>query len=297
MRKILITGATGNIGLEVIRHMNGQSQEILVTAGVRNVENWNNEFASFSEIQPVTFDFEDPATFASALDGVDCVFLLRPPHISNVKKVFHPLIETLEKMRVKQVVFLSVQGVEKSAMIPHHKIEKRILQGSLDYIFLRPAYFMQNLTTTLLDDVRVRDTIMLPAGKGIFNWIDAQDIGAVAAEVIRRFDTHKNTAIDITGSENMSFDEVAQKMSHIIGRPIVFDNANVVRFYRTRKRQGMKSAMILVMIMLHFLPQFQKPPRISNACEAITGKKPTTLELFLKRERSLFTRKNADSEN
>lgn len=289
MRKVLVTGATGNIGMEVIAHLYPLREGMIIAAGVRDQCKSKAKFAAYPDIALVEFDFENSATFEHALDGVDCVFLLRPPHISDVKGAFHPLLKIMEKFSVGQVVFLSVQGVEKSAVIPHHKIEKRIQQGGLDYVFLRPGYFMQNLTTTLLGDIRLHDKIILPAGKAVFNWIDAKDIGAVAAHVIKRFDVYQNTGIEITGTENLDFYQVAEKMSQVLGRRIQFQSPSMLSFFISRKKHGMQTGMILVMIMLHFLPRFQKPPRISNACEAITGKKPTLLKQFLEREKSQFT--------
>jgi uncharacterized protein YbjT (DUF2867 family) len=292
MRKILITGATGNIGMEVVAHLYSLREGMIVTAGVRDLDKSKAKFASYPDIVLVEFDFENSVTFEEALEGVDCVFLLRPPHISNVKSVFYPLIESLEKLSVNQVVFLSVQGVEKSTVIPHHKIEKRIQQGALDYVFLRPGYFMQNLSTTLLADIRTHSSIILPAGKAVFNWIDVKDIGAVAARVILQFDAYKNTAIELTGTEKLDFYQVAAKMSHALGRSIQFQSVSILRFFIRRKKQGMKTGMVLVMIMLHYLPRFQKPPKISHACTTITGKTPGLLDEFLKRKRNLFSQKS-----
>ena len=79
--------------------------------------------------------------------------MLRPPQISDVKKYFAPLVETAKKSSIKHIVFLSVQGVDNSKIIPHHKIEKSIVDSKIIYTFLRPAYFMQNFTTTLRNDL------------------------------------------------------------------------------------------------------------------------------------------------
>ncbi|HKL36465.1 MAG TPA: hypothetical protein VJ899_09270 [Salegentibacter sp.] len=50
--------------------------------------------------------------------------MLRPPQIADVDKIFVPLMEEIKQSSVKHIVFLSVQGVEKNKIIPHHKIEK-----------------------------------------------------------------------------------------------------------------------------------------------------------------------------
>jgi uncharacterized protein YbjT (DUF2867 family) len=153
MDRVLITGATGNIGFEVINYLNEFKSSNKIFAGVRNIEKAKQIISERNRVEFVEFDFENPETFNNALKNIDMVFLLRPPHISNVEKYFKPLIESFKENKVKQVIFLSVQGAEKSSIIPHNKIEKLIISYDLEYIFLRPAYFMQNLTTTLIQDI------------------------------------------------------------------------------------------------------------------------------------------------
>ncbi|HRZ96987.1 MAG TPA: NAD(P)H-binding protein, partial [Paludibacter sp.] len=126
MKQILITGATGNVGFEVIRFLDKIDTPNKIIAGVRNIESAKKVLNEFTNIDYVNFDFERPETFDNALQNIDTVFLLRPPHISDVKKYFRPLVQKIKEHKVKEVVFLSVQGAEKSKVIPHNKIERLI---------------------------------------------------------------------------------------------------------------------------------------------------------------------------
>ncbi len=164
MPNILITGTTGNIGTEVIRFLNKKSSDNRIIAGVRNIEKAKLAFKGFSTLKFVHFDFENPDTFKNALLDIDLVFLLRPPHISDVDRFFKPLISAIKEQNIQKIVFLSVQGAEKSKVIPHNKIERLITTSGLDYIFLRPSYFMQNLTTTLIGDIQTKREIILSTG-------------------------------------------------------------------------------------------------------------------------------------
>lgn len=150
--KILITGATGNVGMEVIKCLVAIDNNFEIVAGVRDIE---HEAAKLKEhlVSCVKFDFTNSQLVANALVSVDLLFLLRPPQLSNVKKYFAPLIASARAAGVKHIVFLSVQGVEKSTFIPHYKIEKLIVDSGIGYTFLRPAYFMQNFTTSLREEL------------------------------------------------------------------------------------------------------------------------------------------------
>jgi len=288
MNKILITGATGNIGIELIRFLSKIETSNQIVAGVRNIEKAKKTFTNVPELAYVHFDFEDSNTFESALNQIDTIFLLRPPHISDVDTYFKPLIESIEKKNIKKVVFLSVQGAEKSKVIPHNKIERLIQNSTLNYIFLRPSYFMQNLTTTLIADIRTKRTIILPAGRAKFNWIDIENIAEIAALLLCKFDEYKNRAIEITGSENENFEKVADIINQTINSPIEYKNVNPFKFFKQKKQDGMQKGMIMVMILLHFLPRFQKEPQIFNFYEQITGKNPTVLKDFIEREKHQF---------
>lgn len=147
---------------------------------------------------------------------------------------------------------------------------------------------MQNLTTTLLDDIKNHREIILPAGKAKFNWVDISNIAEVAAKMLIDFDSYKNRAFDITGFENINFQEAISLINNQIQKTIKYRSVNPLHFYSLKKKRGMKSGMILVMIMLHFLPRFQAEPQILNTYKNLTGKNPTTLDKFIKRNKHLF---------
>ena len=206
MKKLLITGATGNVGIEVIKALQKNQHQFDIFAGVRDVQKNGEKLSEFYLI-PEKFDFMDATTFEPALKNCQLLFLLRPPQISDTEKYFIPLIEIAEKCNVKHIIFLSVQGVEKSSIIPHHKIEKLIVASGIPYTFLRPAYFMQNFTTTLHDDLVNKKQIYLPAGKGKFTLIDVRDIGEITAKIMVDSTKYINQSYELTCNEKLTFQE------------------------------------------------------------------------------------------
>ncbi len=292
MKKILITGATGNIGFAVIKSLFEKEASDEIIAGVRNIDKARETLNSFSSLKFRLFDFEDSNSFENALNEIDTVFLLRPPHIADVDKYFKPLLDQMKTSKVREVVFLSVQGADRSKVIPHNKIERLIREYPIPYVFLRPSYFMQNLTTTLYHDIQQKREIVLPAGKAKFNWVDVENIGEVAAIVLNDFSKFRNRALDITGYENEDFRYVARLIDQVVPDTVGYKSIGPLRFYILKKREGIPKGKILVMIMLHFLPRFQKVPEISTFYEEITGKKPTTLQEFVQREKKSFVSKS-----
>lgn len=288
MLNILITGATGNVGIEVIRSLQQLSLPLNIVAGVRDSPTDNPLMRDY-DIGMVEFDVTDPSTFAPAFKDIEVLFLLRPPQITAVTKYFKPLINSAVESNIKHIVFLSVQGAERSSIIPHHKIQKLIAENRIPYTFLQPAYFMQNFTTILRRDLIDKKRIFLPAGNAKFTLIDVRDIGRVAAAVITNTAAHANETYQLTGSEKLTFFEMANKLSDGLGVKIRYESPNILSFYFAKRREKMPALLILVMIMLHFLPRFQKEPAITGCVELITGKQPITFERFIRDNQKLLT--------
>ncbi len=280
IKKILITGATGNIGIEVIDSLIKLKLHSNIIAGVRDLKTDKEKLGSY-KIDIVKFDFTDTSSFQSALKGCDILFLLRPPNISEVEKYFKPLIKKASEAGIKHIVFLSVQGVERSKIIPHYKIEKLIVESKIAYTFLRPAYFMQNFTTSLNDDLVKKKKIFLPAGNSKFTLVDVRDIGAVAAVILTNPERHVNSAYELTSNEKLTFKEMAIKLSEGLGEEIKYESPNLLKFYLVKRKEKMPAMLIFVMIMLHYLPRFQKEPAITPSIKELIGEQPITFEQFI----------------
>lgn len=280
MTRVLITGATGNVGREVINSLDKFKNSLDIYAGVRNIEKDRKCLENF-HIKYTLFDFTDISSYKPALDTCDILFLLRPPQISKVDKYFKPLVAMASRCNIKHIIFLSVQGVEKSKLIPHYKIEKLIAESGIKHTFLRPAYFMQNFTTTLKNDLTRNKRIFLPAENAKFTLIDVADIGEVTAKILTEPEKHTNQSYELTNNEKLTFGEMAVKLSKGLNTTIVYKSPNLLTFYLTKRREKIPAMFILVMIMLHYFPRFQKEPETTDWVERITGKQPVSFDQFI----------------
>ena len=283
--RIFVTGATGNVGAATLRALAQAPENGPVVAGVRHPDRVADPLPS---VAYVPFDFERPATWRTALTPGTTLFLLRPPQLGDVKRTFAPFVAAAARVAIRHVVFLSVQGVEAQPLVPHHRLERVIRQSGLPYTFLRPAYFMQNFTDTLRDDV-VRGEICLPAGNARFTLVDVDDVGRVAAQVLRTPEPYAQRTPDVTGSEQLTFHQMADAFSRELGRPVRYRPAAPLPFLVNKVRRGAPLPLAAVMTALHYLPRFQRHvPPLSDTVARVTGQPPVTFGEFVRRERDAW---------
>ena len=274
--KILLTGISGNVGSAVVDYL--KSKKISFLAGVRNVEKSKQQDDS---IEYIHFDFESLATYETALQGVKKVFLVRPPQLTDVKGIFNPFIEKCKEAGVEQIVFLSLLGAEKNPFPPHHKIEKAILASGIPYTFIRPSFFMQNLSTTHAKDIKDGNDLFIPSGKAKINFIDTRDIGEIIGRTLAEVG-HENKAYTITGSEVVTYFQVAESMTRILGRKITYSNPSLFKFRRDMIARGIKKEFATVMMVLYLTTKLGMANHVTDTAEVILKRKPRTIEDFIK---------------
>jgi len=274
--KILLTGITGNVGSAVVTYL--KSQNINFIAGARNIEKSKQQDES---IEYVYFDFEVADTYETVLQGVKKVFLVRPPQLTDVKGIFIPFIQNCKEAGVEQIVFLSLLGAEKNPFPPHHKIEKAILASGIPYTFIRPSFFMQNLSTTHAKDIKEGNDLFIPSGKAKISFIDTRDIGEIIGRSLSE-KGHENKAYSITGSEAITYFQVADTMTRILGRKVTYSNPPLLKFRKDMIARGVKKEFATVMMVLYFTTKLGMANHVTDTAEIILNRKPKTIEEFIK---------------
>lgn len=286
MGRILITGASGNVGRYVAKYALERGQDITV-AGT-HTETLAEKFKDQAEI--AYFDFSDPATFEPALEHADRVFIMRPPHLGKPEDL-KPFIDAMKaKGGMKLVSFLSLIGVENNPVPPHHKIEKLIEQAHLPYCHIRPSFFMQNISGVHAPEIKYFNRIVVPVKKALTSFIDAEDIGEITAKVLSEPEYHRNRSYSITGSEAIDYWEVAKILSKELGREIKYTDPkpSFAREYWITVR-GMEKEYCMVMGMLYKMTRLGTARKVTPVFEQVMGKKPQTFQQFVKKNLDSWT--------
>lgn len=280
MGKVMVTGALGNVGGYVAKHLISGGNEV-VCADI-NVNELNNRFNS--NAKNVYFDFKDSKTFDLALDGVDRVFIMRPPHLGKPEDL-EPFIDALKnKGNIQLVSFLSLIGIENNPIPPHYKIEKYIEKASLPFCHIRPSFFMQNISGIHAFEIKEFNKIVVPVKKALTSFIDAEDIGEVTAKVLSEPEKHKNKGYSITGHEAIDYYEVAKILSEELGREITYANPkpSLAKKYWIDIR-GLDKEYSTVMGMLYMMTRMGTAKKVTSVYKDIMGKEPQTFRQFAKK--------------
>lgn len=281
---ILVTGATGTVGRHVAQGL--AAREVPAVAATRRPD------AADLPLPAVRFDFEDPATY-DAFDGVRRVFLVRPPALVRVCTSIFPALDAAERRGVEHVVFLSLLGAEQNPFVPHRWIEWFLQRSGMDWTFLRPSFFMQNLVTTHRADLRDRGQIIVPAGRGRTSFVDARDIAEVGVRALTD-DGHRQAAYALTGAEALTYFEVAVLFSDILGRDVRYANPSVFDFVRHMRGQGHPWPFVLVMTGIYLTARVGLAGTVTDDLEHVLGRPPTSMRTFIQDYRARWTTESGD---
>jgi uncharacterized protein YbjT (DUF2867 family) len=272
---ILVIGATGNVGGEVVTQIISKGGK--VRAADVEVSKIKARFGEL--VEAVRFDFTDPSTYTATFQGIEKMFYLRPPQITNIQRDMKPSMEAAKQAGVRQVVFLSLIGIEQAKYVPHYKVETYLKKLGFQTTFLRCSFFMQNLNTTHRKEIKERSEIFVPVGKARTSFIDARDIGKVAAVTLIE-SGHAGKNYDLTGSEGLDYWQVAAILSEVLGRKITYRNPNPLHFLIETIRSGIPFRFAVVMMSLYTSTRFGMADSITQEVERLTGRKPISFRQY-----------------
>ncbi len=281
-KNILVTGATGNVGREVVRLLSPLNYP--VTAAVRNPIEASKSLGN--NVRCVTLDFTNPETFTDAFAGINKLFLVRPPAIADIDRIT-PALNAAKQAGIEEIVFLSIIGANKNRIVPHYAIERAIEQLNILAVFLRCSFFMQNLNTTHREDIRLRDRLFMPAGNGKTSFIDTRDIAAVAVKIlaeeqdISKEELPSNRAYDHTGAAALTYSEVATIFTTVLSRPIHYTNPPIPIFIWQMLQQGFPLPFVLVMVGIYTTARFGLADLVTSDVQQLLGRLPISIDRYV----------------
>ena len=281
---ILVTGATGNIGSELVK--------LLVAKGlpVRVISRDEKKVSHLDpSVQRVIGDRHDPSIVRKAAQGADKVFMLAVLFDKN-HEADRLLIEEAKQAGAKKIVMISSGSVRMEGNLIgrlHREIEQMVEDSGVPWTLLRPGGFMSNAILWWAETIKSQSKVFNPAGNGKTAPISPYDIAAVAAVALSSSE-HEAKAYELTGAELVSAPEQVQILSKVIGRPIECVDIPVEVAAERMIASGLPEALVKSLADLWTQVRKEAYTFHTNEVERLTGRPAQTFETWCREHRSAF---------
>jgi uncharacterized protein YbjT (DUF2867 family) len=275
--KILVTGASGNIGTPLVQILKTQGADFSVMRSkpVQTVQSESN--------QTRIGDFSDVASLTKAFAGIDTLFLLFPLTENKLQFAKNAAAAAIA-VGVKHIVRSSGAGADAQSQFALPR-----LQGQIDEVltatgipttFLRPGGFMQNYAAYQTQAIKA-GTIYMADGAKPQALIDSRDIAAVAAKVLSNPSKHAGKAYWLTGGEDFTGVEAAALISSAIGKSVQHVSVSTEAAVTTMNQWGMPLFIIELMDSLNKIVSAGYASGVSGDAAAILGHEPRTFKQYV----------------
>ncbi len=282
---LLITGATGNNGRELVRQLTALGQPVRVL--VRKPA----DAAHFKgpAVEVAMGDFDQPATLDAALQGVDKAFLLTPVAERAVhwQKAF---IEAARRAKVKHLVKFSGMGADARTgpelLRLHGETDDLLRNSGVPFTILRPNSFHQNILSSA-DTIKAQGVFYWPLKHAAQSTVDIRDICAVAAQVFAS-SGHEGKTYVITGPEALTFQQVAETLASVLGRPVRYVDVPRSAAEEAMRKSGMPEWNIRAVSELLGYFASGAAATVTDTIPRLLGRPAISFEQFVKDHRATF---------
>lgn len=285
---ILVTGATGTVGSATVKALSSLGAS--VRAGVHSLIKGEN-LKRLPGVELVEIDFFKPENLRVACTGIKTVFLITPFAADQVEMA-RAFIDAAKETGVQHVVRLSASGAEAEPGIQlgqwHRMAEEYLKSSGLKFTLLRPGSFMQNLVNHHAPSIQAENTFYQPLGNGRVSYIDARDIGEVAAEILQNPTNHEGRAYTLTGPQALSGYELAETLSTTTGKPIQYLDVPEEAARAGMQKGGMPDWMTESLLELNAISRAGYASGITNDVQSILGRSPRSFQEFAEAYKECF---------
>lgn len=282
MSPILITGATGHVGMHLVHllHEKGYAVRALVRDHARAANLPH-------EVEVVMGDLAHPETLPAAFAGVERVFLMVAGHgLDHTRNA----VAAASWAGMQRIVNLSSIGAGFSpTLIMGREFAEReaiIQESRIAWTFLRPSNFMSN-ALWWLPSLKAEGVVRDPVGPGRCACIDTDDIAAVAAVALTQ-EGHTGQVYTLTGNELLTVRQQVEILAGVLGRTIKYIEITPDEAAQAAIARGGDKASVEAIRDLNELLRADRVAIITHDVQLVTGSPPASFESWCRRNAAAF---------
>lgn len=252
---ILVIGGTGKTGRKVASKLTALGHNVRI--GSRSAS--------------PAFDWDNPETWTEAMQGMDKVYITFQPDLAvpGALEAIEELTKQAKRCGVKKLVLLSGKGEREAELC-----EQVVMHSGLDYTIVRASWFNQNFSESFFLEPIQEGFVALPQADVQVPYVDTDDIADVAvASLLDK--KHSGKTYQLTGPRSLTFIDVIEEISEVIGRDISFTPIALPAYVNVMKQQDVPADFIWLIEYL-FSEVLGNPnnAEVTNDIEIVLGRKP-----------------------
>jgi len=279
---ILVTGATGRIGRRVVERLVAARRPVRVL--VRNRDKADKLLPSGIEI--IEGDLAEYHQVESAVDGAESVLLLSPVAPEQVA-IQGNVVKAALATSQPHIVKISGLGTTLDSYIDsgrwHAETEQQITSSGLQYTFLRPLFFFQNLSF-LFKSARSTGLIRAGVGDARIAMVDVEDIAEVATILLMKRESLMHQAVTLTSLECVTYQDVANAFTGVLGREVRYEEQSLDEVRHALESTNQPQWHIDILLQFNRAFHEGLGDAANTVAAELLGRPPTTLLQYLERE-------------
>lgn len=282
--KTLITGATGQLGRLVVKHLLDQLPANDIAVSVRTPSKADDLAAKGIDVRHG--DFNDLALMTAAFKDVETALIISAEDDNATRiKQHRTAVDATKAAGVKHVVYTSIIDPRADADFTYSAIhldtENYIKQSGLKHTLLRNSFYADILLAGVPHALETGD-YGAPAGDAKITYIPRNDLAEAAAVVLANPADHINKTYDLTGTKGVTHTEIAGYIADATGKPINFVDLPAEIHTGILGSLGLPDHLIKALSGLYVGAKKGDYETISVDFETVVGRKPQSVEAFIK---------------
>ncbi len=288
--KILITGATGGLGSKVINLLKNKTEVENLAVLVRDKNNdLANQYVS-DGIEVRIGDYSNLESLVNAFKGIDVLYFVSGGDDDQRAKLHKNVVDAAKISGVNHILYTSGVRKDESATAPlaslmdsHIQTEKFIIDSGISYTLLRHNLYAEVIEMMIGDKSQLlkTKTIYLPTAYGLTSFVPKKDFAEAEVNILLNPSDYVNKILEFNGSEQITFSEIAERISEIVKEPIRHISPDINEFKATLNKFGLPNHVIEILSTFSLAIANDEFNQQSSDLEIVLGRKTTPLFEYL----------------